>query len=178
MHILATLGNDFVDDTIYISPGDTLELDSPYHSATEIDSIDWVNNVANYNGGFDVGQGSASPGYWFVISDPGTYYYICRPHAAMGMKGIIIAQAGLGVEPPLNQDDYQVFQGADHIQLQYMDADLVEVYDVQGAKVGKSILEANSTRATISLDLSPGTYIFRFSKGDELRASKKALLLR
>jgi len=68
-----------------MAPADTVHFISQgYHSATEIDSIDWVNNIDNPNGGFDVGFGAPTSDMWFVISTPGKYYYICEPHASMG----------------------------------------------------------------------------------------------
>ena len=94
-------GNDhyFEPDTIYTNVGDTIRLFSNgYHSITELDSLDWVNNTATDNGGFWVGVGSSISDDWFVVSQEGKYYFNCNPHATMGMKGVIYVSAALGTE--------------------------------------------------------------------------------
>ena len=90
-HTLTAYDNYFDPDTLYILAGDTVNFVSlGYHSATEVDSMDWVNNVAQHNGGFYVGQGAPTNDMKFTINTIGVYYNICVPHANMGMKSIII----------------------------------------------------------------------------------------
>lgn len=94
-HTLIGFDHGYNPDTLYMAPADTVHFISQgYHSATEIDSIDWVNNIDNPNGGFDVGFGAPTSDMWFVINTPGKYYYICEPHASMGMKGVIYVAVG------------------------------------------------------------------------------------
>ena len=40
--------------------------------STEIDSVDWANNIDNHNGGFDVGFGAPTSDMGFVINTPGS----------------------------------------------------------------------------------------------------------
>ncbi|MFK8044463.1 MAG: T9SS type A sorting domain-containing protein [Crocinitomicaceae bacterium] len=94
-HLLEATDHYFSPDTLYVQVGDTIQLvNNGYHSITEVDSIDWVNNAANYNGGFYVGFGAPTTSEKFTIDSPGTYYNLCIPHATMGMKSIIIVEAG------------------------------------------------------------------------------------
>jgi len=93
-HTLTANDHYFTPDTLYIQQGDTIELiNVGYHSITEVDSIDWVNNITNHNGGFYVGIGAPTTSTKFTIDTIGTFYNLCFPHAAMGMKSIIIVEA-------------------------------------------------------------------------------------
>lgn len=93
-HTLTATDHKFTPDTLYMQPGDTVELiNIGYHSATEVDSIDWINNNANHNGGFYVGFGAPTSSKKFTINNTGTYYNICVPHADMAMKSIIIVES-------------------------------------------------------------------------------------
>ena len=56
-----------------------------------------------YNGGFRSGDPTTEAGYWFLPADAtaadGTLYYVCEPHATMGMRGSIVVGAGDPEEP-------------------------------------------------------------------------------
>jgi len=94
IHTLTATDHYFTPDTLYVQQGDTIQLiNNGYHSITEVDSIDWVNNIANHNGGFYVGIGAPTSSTKFTINTTGTHYNLCFPHAAMGMKSIIIVEA-------------------------------------------------------------------------------------
>lgn len=173
------IGTDHVynPDTLYMAPGDTVHFVSiGYHSATEIDSIDWVNNVDNHNGGFDVGFGAATTDMWFVINTVGKYYYICGPHASMGMKGVIYVQQGVGIDEKYSEENYTVYSQNNLLLLSYIDADLVEIYDLNGKLVLSKRLEAQSTASQFSHNLTTGNYILRFSKNGHLRVNKKQFI--
>lgn len=170
------LGTDFYfdPDTLYVAPGDTVNfINNGYHSATEIDSVDWVNDVDNHNGGFDVGFGAATSDMWFVINSVGTYYYICGPHASMGMKGVVIVQQGVGLDEKYSEENYSVYSQNNNLMLSYVDADLVEIYDLNGKLVLSKRLEAQSTASQFGHNLTTGNYIFRFTEKGQLRANKK-----
>jgi plastocyanin len=174
------LASDFLfsPDTLYIQPGDTVNVTiSGYHSATEIDSIDWVNNTDNHNGGFDIGFGSNSTIDWFVLNNIGTHYYICEPHAAMGMKGVIIVDNAQNIQNHFDPNNFSISQSSDgQINLSYSDANQIDIFDMTGKLVYTGSLELSSGNQNIACNLSKGAYIFRFSKDNNLRVSKKALL--
>ncbi len=57
-HIITGYDHYFSPDTAFVNVGDTVRLVSlGYHSITEQDSIDWVNNASTDNGGFWIGLG-------------------------------------------------------------------------------------------------------------------------
>jgi plastocyanin len=177
-HTLIGFDHGYNPDTLYMAPGDTVHFISQgYHSATEIDSVDWVNNVDNHNGGFDVGFGAATSDMWFVINTVGKYYYICEPHASMGMKGVIYVQQGVSIEEAYNSDNYQVYQLSENVlQLEYNDADQVDIFDMGGKLVESSSLDIRSGQQQIQINLSEGLYIFRFSKEGHLRVNTKKFI--
>ena len=85
-------GYTFSPDTITISVGDTVYFDlASAHNATEVSQSTWNNNGNTaLSGGFQTnyGGGLVLPAQLAA----GTHYYVCQPHASMGMKGVIIVQ--------------------------------------------------------------------------------------
>ena len=84
-HQVQTIGMTFDPDTLSINVLDTVFFSGlGYHDVTEVDQSTYLSNGATSNGGFT---------YLFddfhVFTEPGTYYYVCSPHASMGMKGMI-----------------------------------------------------------------------------------------
>lgn len=78
--------NIFDPDELYVNTFDTIYFENLInHNAIEIDEETFNNNGTSSNGGFELN----SDGF-IILEDPGTYYYICTPHAMMGMKGKII----------------------------------------------------------------------------------------
>ncbi len=91
---ITNLGNTFTPDTITITTGTAITFSLiATHNAVEVDQATWIANGMTSNGGFNIpfGGGSFTP----VIAQ--TYYYVCQPHAGMGMKGVIIVNPLLPV---------------------------------------------------------------------------------
>ena len=89
IHTINVVGMSFDPDTVTINLGDTIEFGPlAYHNAVEVDESTWIANGTTSNGGFDFPLGS--PGGYFIADSAKTYYYVCQPHATMGMKGVII----------------------------------------------------------------------------------------
>lgn len=63
------------------------------HHMREVSEATWNVNGTTSNGGFDFLLGT----HTLTLTIPGTYYYVCVPHASMGMKGRIIVDAGTGL---------------------------------------------------------------------------------
>lgn len=85
-HTITTVGNAFSPALLTIELGDTItfNLNSP-HTALEVDKTNWEDNNAKSNGGFH----QISKSSILVLTDTGMHYYICEPHASIGMKGRI-----------------------------------------------------------------------------------------
>ena len=84
--------NTFTPANITINFGDTVNFAiTTGHDAREVSQTTWsVNGNAALPGGFQTsfGGGIVLPSQLGV----GTHYYVCTPHASMGMKGTIIVQ--------------------------------------------------------------------------------------
>ena len=97
-------GFTFSPATVTIHLGDNVNftLDAN-HNALEVSSATWNANGATTNGGFNVafGGGLVSTSLLTV----GTHYYVCQPHASLGMKGKIVVLVTTDVaetQMPLN----------------------------------------------------------------------------
>lgn len=96
-HQVQTVGTAFDPDTLSINVLDTVFFSGlAYHDATEVDEATYLSNGTTSNGGF-----AYSLDTFHVFTEPGTYYYVCTPHAGMGMKGMITVV-----------DDWTLFQNS------------------------------------------------------------------
>jgi len=89
-YTIETVGMSFSPDTIICDVGDTINfILGGYHNAVEVSDSTWLSggNIA-LSGGFNFGYGSTG---YFVPDDCHHFYYVCQPHAQLGMKGVIIA---------------------------------------------------------------------------------------
>ncbi len=103
--IITNNGNNFVPDTLYVNLGDTIYFNiTNNHNAVEVSENTWNSNGTTTNNGFNIPFGG---GNWIVDSIK-TYYYVCQPHAAMGMKGVIISNP-----VPCNKNVTQALTGFD-----------------------------------------------------------------
>ena len=85
---ITNVGNTFSPDTLFVNTGDTISFNiSGSHNAVEVSQSTWLANGLAPNGGFSIPYGG---GTW-IVNSAQTYYYVCQPHASMGMKGVIIA---------------------------------------------------------------------------------------
>jgi plastocyanin len=96
-HTITNSGFTFSPDNITISQGDTINFVlASIHNARQVTQATWNANGITSNGGFDTPFG----GGHIVPIQPGTYYYVCINHAAMGMKGIITVNTiATGINP-------------------------------------------------------------------------------
>ena len=96
------MGMEFDPDTLTISVLDTVHFTNlAYHNAIEVDEATYLANGDTPNGGFLFPLGSGTGTH--VFDSPGTYYYVCGPHAVMGMKGMITVV-----------DDWTLFQTSEN----------------------------------------------------------------
>lgn len=167
-HTLTGYDTYFEPDTLIIQEGDTVEFFSVgYHSATEVDSVDWVNNTANHNGGFWVGFGAPTSAMKFTIDTQGTYYNICVPHAGMGMKSIIIVeplQTGLQDQAPEPESFFFPNPAADRLSVR--GTSTIRIYDLTGRLVLQRAGLSDSERIDIS-GLSPGMFRVVMDHGNQ-----------
>ncbi|RCK75844.1 MAG: Cell surface protein [Ignavibacteriae bacterium] len=92
-HTITNMGFVFNPSIISINLGDTVNfvLES-MHNAIEVSEATWNTNGKTPNGGFATPFGGGK----VILQSVGTYYYVCSPYAAFGMKGKIIVVASTG----------------------------------------------------------------------------------
>ena len=86
-HTIGTSGFAFSPAALNISLGDTVVFSiGGTHNAVEVDQGTWTSNGNTpLSGGFSVPFG----GGMVILTGVGTHYYVCSPHASLGMKGTI-----------------------------------------------------------------------------------------
>ncbi len=88
-NVVISDGFTFQPASITVDSSDTVRfvLD-PMHTSREVDSLTWAADDTTSNGGFDLPPGGGE----VVPPLPGTYYFVCVPHASVGMKGVIVVK--------------------------------------------------------------------------------------
>lgn len=93
-HMIATVGNSFQPDLVNAVVGDEIHLMiEATHTFTEVSEATWSANGSTPNGGYAFNPGE----HTFTLTEAGTIFYVCTPHASMGMKGRIIVSGATGV---------------------------------------------------------------------------------
>lgn len=97
---VSSSGFTFSPATATINVGDTIKfVVGGSHTASQVSEVTWnANGSTVLSGGFDFGAGTNK----FKFTEPGTYYYVCKPHAGMAMKGKIIVNGTTGVNEKLS----------------------------------------------------------------------------
>lgn len=85
-------GNSFSPPNITATVGDTIIFNlANIHNVIEVNQSTWnANGNTALSGGFQAPYGGGT--VFTATLSVGTLYYVCSPHAAMGMKGTIIVQ--------------------------------------------------------------------------------------
>lgn len=95
-HTLGTFANTFVPDTLVAVQGDSLHIvfDNPIHTFTQVSEETWLANGATPSGQWNIGPGVTE--ITIPLDASGIIHYVCVPHAAMGMKGVVIIELATG----------------------------------------------------------------------------------
>jgi len=156
-------GNTFSPSTITIVVGDdvTFNLES-VHNAVEVSQATWnANGTAALAGGFQVALGGGP--VQAALLGVGTHYYVCTPHASLGMKGTIIVQNATGIEENKLPAGFSIYPNPSLISLT-LNANDDEIgsgfyiADLAGRRVATGKIENNITTIDISY-LARGTYL-------------------
>jgi plastocyanin len=178
-------GTSFTPNNITVDPGDIIVFDiGSSHNVVEVSQSTWEANGNTSNGGFSLDFGGGE----LILNSPGTYYYVCAPHAALGMKGTItVTGTSTNVPAQVAFPDKSMivypnpFQGQVFLQFNLAEPSSVEVdlFDITGRivkRIYQNKLEAgNPTTQSIDLTfLKPGQYFLRY-KSDRENITQKVV---
>lgn len=107
-YTITNSGNTYSPATITISPGDSVRFNiGSFHDAVEVSEATWNANGNTALPGFTLpfGGGLLLPADLPV----GTHYYVCTPHASLGMKGTIIVQGIVGISDNSSTTELSIF---------------------------------------------------------------------
>lgn len=169
-------GITFSPSTLTIQQGDNVNFVlQSFHDAVEVSKSVWDANGNSPIIGFSVpfGGGNVSAAQLTL----GTHYYVCEPHASLGMKGQIIVQSATGLNVPTAENSISVYPNpvVDHLNIQFnfTQSSTLEaaLFDIQGKMVKVLLPKTNVFGAFLqSFDLSnqmtPGVYIVKMTAGD------------
>jgi len=143
------------------------------HNAVEVSKATYdAGGNTPLEGGFSVAFGGG-----IVTADKltaGTHYYVCTPHASLGMKGTITVLNTTGIALNAAKDGISVFPNPSNgnFQLRINNSKLskefdLEIFNVVGARVySKSELAQQSVFNVEAADLPKGTYILKINNGE------------
>jgi len=168
-HNINVINFTFSPNNLTIAPGDMVVFNglNNMHSATEVSESNWNANNATSNGGFWFGVGSGTTETSVILNSVGTHYYICIPHASMGMKGTInVVDPTVGINDLAQRQNFSIQNlGFGKYNLKFEDSDLFSVISVTGKQMQTVDLSNVQNQMDLSLDqLSPGLYLGVFSK--------------
>jgi plastocyanin len=158
-------GFTFSPSTVTINLGDDVNyiLES-MHNAVEVSQSTWdINGNTALTGGFQTSFGGG-----FVSASKlgvGTHYYVCSPHASIGMKGTIIVQNPTNIIDNNLSSDFTIYPNpsdnlitirtnSNRAGMQFF------ITDQTGRMVFNGKLVDDSTPIDIS-HLSPGIYLIK-----------------
>jgi plastocyanin len=172
---IINVGFTFSPSTLTIVPGENVvfTLES-MHNAVEVSKATWdASEATPLPGGFSVafGGGEVLP----AQLPAGTHWYVCTPHAAAGMKGMIIVGTPTGIEEQRGLTNFSVFPNPAKDIITLKGSNLLPgigyyLTDQNGRQVltGKIIGEATSINIS---SLNRGIYYLR-AEGQKNRSLK------
>ena len=168
---ISNSGTSFTNAAITITFGDIVNFSiGANHNAVEVSEATWtVEGNTPLAGGFSLPFGGGT-----VPADkltPGIHYYVCAPHAAIGMRGTITVLNPTGIAENKLKDGISIYPNpsSGSFQLKLDNSFSAKNYDLgiytlKGEKVyaQSDIQQQNSSNIEIS-DLPKGVYIVRLN---------------
>jgi plastocyanin len=175
-YTITNVGTTFSPNTLTVKVGDTIDFTlEPAHNAVEVNKDVYDAGGNTSNGGFSVPFGGGR----IIMKNAGTFYFVCQPHAFIGMKGIITVTSNatlvtrVGNKPSLVNIFPNPSTGPVTIQYSLSNSSTVKIdlYDMMG-RVVKNILSSDQSTGNYNLsynldDVVSGKYFVRFSIGNQ-----------
>lgn len=162
-------GVTFTPDAITISVGDNVNFSiGNSHNAVEVSRATYnANENTPLSGGFSVPFGGGAVPVDNLTA--GIHYYVCTPHAGLGMKGTITVLETTGVAKNTTKSGISIYPNPSNGSFQLkLDNSLsskkydLGIYTLKGEKVyAQSDIQQKSITEIEILDLPKGVYIVR-----------------
>lgn len=168
-------GTTFAPATITITLGDDVSFTlGANHNALEVSQATWdANGNTALAGGFSTAFGGGT-----VLADKltvGVHYFVCKPHASLGMKGTITVLDPTGLADNQAKDGVSIFPNPSNgnFQLQINNLQSAKkldmgIYTLQGKRVyPKADVQQQATSNIEISDLPKGVYVLRLYGGKD-----------
>ncbi len=164
---ISNVGYTFSPSTLTINVGDIVIFSlANIHDAVEVNKDVWDAEGNTSNGGFSVGYGGGT----VVFNTAGTFYYVCQPHASLGMRGEIIVNSTTSINienksfaPNIYPNPASEVINAD---LKNFSGDVrINIYDITGKLVLNNELKVSDQMSLQQIDISKlnaGKYLIQF----------------
>ncbi|HYG52120.1 MAG TPA: T9SS type A sorting domain-containing protein [Flavobacteriales bacterium] len=180
-HAVTISGFTFSPSTINAAIGDTVAwVLTGVHTATEVDLATWTaNGNTPLSGGFNFNASHTTAGTSFIVlTSAGQRYWVCSPHASMGMKGQINTVA-VGTDEISNEVSLNIYPNpvTETLYLTVNNAletpVSLEIINVLGKKVidlgGKQVLTGDTRKIDVSA-LPRGVYFLNLVADTRIRS--------
>lgn len=162
-HQLFAIDFQFNPSVINAIEGDSLQItfNPTTHTFTQVSEETWNANGSEPDGNYNIGPGVSS--ITIPLDATGTIYYVCLPHASMGMKGIVNVMLETGTVDPAAPAPLTLHPNPASEQL-WVDLPsggdrMVLLVDATGREVRRQQV-LNDVPLQIG-DLQPGIYVVR-----------------
>jgi plastocyanin len=175
---ISTVGFTFSPALLTVQAGTDITVTiGGQHTMTEVSEATWNANGNTSNGGFNFGPGTNT----LNLTIPGTYYYVCSPHASMGMKGRIVVESSTGLAEQAFDRSFTLYPNpaSDELVLSTTlapGAELVLI-DMQGREVLHWTVQGNDRINITQLSAGSYTAVLRDTAGT-LQASGRIAITR
>ena len=180
-HTITNSGFTFSPSTLTINVGDTVIFTlASAHNALEVSKATYDANGNTSNGGFTVPFGGGT----VIFKNAGIFYFVCEPHASLGMKGIITVSTPAGINTLSTGNTFvEVYPNpaSDYMTISYsLDSKAnvtIKLIDAEGRNVSGIVSEARTpgtweeTYAINNL-VKPGLYFLTIQYGSQLFVKK------
>ena len=147
------------------------------HNAVEVSQTTWnANGNTPLPGGFSVTLGGGSVSSAQLTA--GTHWYVCSPHASLGMKGIIIVSTSTGITENQSQINISVYPNpASNFLIVKANSDLLNLPYFITDQAGRQVLSGRLNGEVTFIEISQfekGIYLFQSTglKGRSLKVIK------
>ena len=177
VHTVNNSNFTFSPATLTVMEGDTIDFSiGGSHNVVQVDSSTWASN-----GNTPLSGGLSTPfgGGMLVLNDVGTFFYVCSPHAGLGMKGQITVEATTVSIASLNAEVISIYPNpaSEKLTVSLLSDQVYQSVEISNLK-GQVILSQNVENAIFDIDLpasAKGIYILRLQSGQGV-LNKKIIL--